>query len=85
MSVFATKDGIENIFLRFDKNPARYQAGECLSGKIIVECGLTTPVKGIKVCSTSIKKMSKSSNFCRKMVELEIIFGLQFCHENSNL
>ena len=59
MSVFATKDGIENIFLRFDKNPARYQAGDCLSGKIIVECGLTTPVKGIKVCSTSIKKLDK--------------------------
>ena len=50
MSVFATKDGIENIFLRFDRNPPKYQAGECLSGKIIVECGLTTPVKGIKVC-----------------------------------
>ena len=51
MSVFATKDGIENIFLRFDKNPPKYRAGECLSGKIIVECGFTTPVKGIKVCT----------------------------------
>ena len=51
MSVFATKDGIENIFVRFDKNPPRYRAGETLSGKIVVECGLTTPVKGIKVCS----------------------------------
>ena len=51
MSVFATKDGIENIFVRFDKNPPRYRAGETLSGKIVVECGLTTPVKGIKVCN----------------------------------
>ena len=44
-----SKDGIDNIVLQFSRTPAMYRAGEDLTGKIVVVCDATTPVKGIKL------------------------------------
>ena len=52
-SAFMSKVGIDNIVLQFDKVPAIYKGGEDLSGRIIVVCDETTPVKGIKVQLTT--------------------------------
>ena len=41
-----SKDGIDNIVLQFSRTPAMYRAGEDLTGKIVVVCDATTPVKG---------------------------------------
>ncbi len=49
MPVFGGKDGIDNVSVVFDRNPPDYTGGEKLTGKVIVLCDNTTPVKGIRV------------------------------------
>ena len=45
----ASKDGIESVHVKLAQTPPFYRAGEDLTGKIIVVCGATTPIKAVKV------------------------------------
>ena len=41
--------GIDNIFIHFDDDDGLYEAGQTLSGKIVVLVGSTIPIGGIKL------------------------------------
>ena len=45
----ASKDGIESVHVKLAQIPPIYRAGEDLTGRIIVVCGATTPIKAVKV------------------------------------
>ena len=48
----ASKDGIESVHVKLAQIPPIYRAGEDLTGKIIVVCDTTTPIKAVKVVRT---------------------------------
>ena len=45
----ASKDGIESVHVKLAQIPPFYRAGEDLTGKVIVVCDTTTPIKAVKV------------------------------------
>ena len=51
----ASKDGIESVHVKLAQTPPFYRAGEDLTGKIIVVCGATTPIKAVKVKNQIIR------------------------------
>jgi len=42
-----SKDGIDNIYISFDKHELKFRAGEVITGKIVVIVDETTPTRGV--------------------------------------
>ena len=43
----SSKDGIDNIYINFDKHELKFRAGEDVTGKIVVHVDETTPTRGV--------------------------------------
>ena len=49
MPIAPLKDGIDNVVVTYDRDPAIFNVGETITGTVTVFCEETTPVRGIRV------------------------------------
>ena len=70
-------DGIDNVFIHFDDDDGLYEAGQTLSGKIVVLVNATMPIGGIKLIIHGLMKV--------KWMELEAGSMIPFEEQESLL